>query len=185
MRLFIAINLSSKTRGAIQNALDDFPVENPPWRWVSPDNWHLTLKFLGEIEAARIDALSVALDNVRARHRSFDMTLGAFGGFPNLRSPRVLFFNVESGASELEDLAHDVDGAVERSLGLARERRHFQAHATVARIKDALPASITAHFARIPALTQAVTRVDSFDLMESRLARTGATYSVVKEFAMP
>jgi 2'-5' RNA ligase len=184
MRLFIAVNLSSKARGAIQNALDDFPVENPPWRWVTPDNWHLTLKFLGEIETARIDALSVALDNVRARHRSFDMTLGAFGGFPNLRSPRVLYFNVESGSSELEDLAHDVDGAVEKALGLARERRGFQAHATVARVKDALPASITSRFAAVPALTEAVTHVDSFDLIESRLARTGATYSVLKEFAL-
>jgi RNA 2',3'-cyclic 3'-phosphodiesterase len=184
MRLFIAVNLSAKARGAIQNALDDFPV-NPPWRWIAPENWHLTLKFLGDTEPARIDTLNAALENVCARHLSFDMTLGAFGGFPNLRSPRVLFFKVEDGASELEDLAHDVDGAVERSLGLARERRHFQAHATVARVKDALPASFAAHFARVPALTQAVTRVDSFDLVESRLARTGAVYSVVKEFAMP
>jgi 2'-5' RNA ligase len=73
---------------------------------------------------------------------------------------------------------------VEKALGLARERRGFQAHATVARVKDALPASITSRFAAVPALTEAVTHVDSFDLIESRLARTGATYSVLKEFAL-
>jgi 2'-5' RNA ligase len=184
MRLFIAVNLSSKARGAIQNALDDFPVTNPPWRWAAPENWHLTLKFVGETPPARLDALGAALDVVRARHHVFDMTLGAFGGFPNLRSPRVLFFDVEGGASELEDLAHDVDGAVERALGLARERRRFQAHATVARVKDALPASIASRLTTVPALTEAVTRVHSFDVMESRLQRTGAVYSVVKEFAL-
>jgi len=48
MRLFIAVNLSLQAREAIQAAIDTFPVSNPPWRWVSPDNWHLTLKFLGE-----------------------------------------------------------------------------------------------------------------------------------------
>ncbi len=184
MRLFIAVNLSSKARGAIQNTLDDFPVSNPPWHWAAPENWHLTLKFLGETETARVTALCAALGDVSARHHAFEMILGAFGGFPNLRSPRVLFFDVERGASELEDLAHDIDGTVEKTLGLPRERRSFHAHATVARVKDPLPASISSRLATVPGLTDAVTRVDSFELMESRLQRTGAAYSVVKEFAL-
>jgi len=184
MRLFIAVNLSTDARDAIQNALDNFPVTNPPWRWVSPDNWHLTLKFLGETNAAQVDALNAALGEVARRHHGFDMTLGAFGGFPNLRNPRVLFYDVERGAAELRQLAKDVDVAVENVLGLARETRAYQAHATVARVKDPLSPEIVARFARVTPLTEAVTRVGSFRLMESRLARTGATYSVVKEFAL-
>jgi 2'-5' RNA ligase len=184
MRLFIAVNFSTDARDAIQNALDNFPVMNPPWRWVSPDNWHLTLKFLGEIDAARLDSLAHALGGVARGHQSFDMTLGAFGGFPNLRNPRVLFYNVERGAAELESLAAHVDAAAVRTLGLAPETRRFQAHATIARVKDRLSPDILARFARVSPLTEAVTRVDSFHLMESRLARTGATYSGVKEFAL-
>jgi 2'-5' RNA ligase len=184
MRLFVAVNLSPEARAAIQSALDHFPVENPPWRWVSPDNWHLTLKFIGETETARLNALCSALDEASARNREFTMTLGAFGGFPNLRNPRVLFYDVERGAKELEALAHDVDVAVERAVGLQLERRRLVAHATVARVKDALSPDVSARFARVPPLTDAVTSVDRFDLMESRLARTGATYSVVKEFAL-
>ena len=184
MRLFVAVNLSPAAREAIQSALDDFPIKNPPWRWVSPDNWHLTLKFLGEIPAAQLDPLQVALQNVARRHHSFEMKLGTFGGFPSLRNPRVLFYNIDNGASELEALANDVDAAVEKAIGLERDRRRFQAHVTVARVKDALSPDIVERFPRVPALTQAVTRVDKFELMESRLARTGATYSVVKEFAL-
>jgi len=112
------------------------------------------------------------------------MTLGKFGGFPNLRNPRVLFYNIEQGAVELGGLANDVDAAVEKAIGLERDRRRFQAHVTVARVKDALSPDIVERFPRVPALTEAVTRVDKFELMESRLARTGATYSVVKEFAL-
>jgi RNA 2',3'-cyclic 3'-phosphodiesterase len=185
MRLFIAVNLSFEARDAIQTAIDNFPIQNPPWRWVSPDNWHLTLKFLGDTPAAQLDALNAALHDVARRHRAFEMTLGSFGGFPNLRNPRVLFYNVDSGGKELEALANDVDVAVARAVGLQREQRRFVAHSTVARLKEPLPAAISTRLTTVPALPGAVTHVHTFELMESRLARTGATYSVVKEFALP
>lgn len=184
MRLFVAVKLSPEAREAIQAAIDDFPVKNPPWRWVSPDNWHLTLKFLGEGHAAQLDSLHAALHEVARRHAAFEMTLGAFGGFPNLRNPRVLFYNIEQGAKELEALANDVDAAVEKAIGLERERRRFHAHATVARIKDPLPSSVLSSLPAVPRLSGARSGVHNFELMESRLARTGATYSVVKEFAL-
>lgn len=184
MRLFIAVNLSLEAREAIQSAIDEFSIQNPPWRWVSPDNWHLTLKFLGDAHAAQLDPLHAALGDVARRHRAFEMTLGAFGGFPNLRNPRVLFYDVEQGAKELEALANDVDAAVERALGLERESRRFQAHVTVARVKGPLLAPVASRLEAVPPLTGSRSGVHSFELMESRLARTGATYSVVKEFAL-
>lgn len=184
MRLFIAVNLSLEAREAIQSALDEIPIKNPPWRWVGPDNWHLTLKFLGEIPDARLEALNAALNDVARRHRAFEMTLGAFGGFPNLRNPRVLFYDVEQGTKELGALADDVDVAVERAVGLQRERRRFVAHVTVARVKEALSPAVATCCARVSPLSGAGSGVYRFELMESRLARTGATYSVVKEFAL-
>ncbi|HXV14945.1 MAG TPA: RNA 2',3'-cyclic phosphodiesterase, partial [Candidatus Krumholzibacteria bacterium] len=66
-----------------------------------------------------------------------------------------------------------------------REARDFHAHATVARVKEPLPPSLTDALASVPPLSHPVTRVSSFDLMESRLGRTGASYSVVKRFALP
>lgn len=184
MRLFVAVNLSPDARDAIRSAIDAFPVRNPPWRWVGPENWHLTLKFLGERHAAQIDPLNAALCEVARRHHGFDMAMGAFGGFPSLRHPRVLFYNVERGAADLVHLARDVDIAVEAAIGLAPEGRGFHSHVTVARIKDRLSPDVVARFARVSPLTEAVTRVSSFDLVESRLQRTGAVYSVVKEFAL-
>lgn len=184
MRLFIAVNLSTEARDAIQTALDHFPVKDPPWRWVGPENWHLTIKFLGEVDTARAVLLAPALEQVARGHRAFDMTLGGFGGFPNLRQPRVLFYNVERGAEQLKRLAHDVDVALEAVIDLPAERRPFHAHATVARVKDRLPPDISSRLALVPALTAPVTHVDRFDLVESRLRRTGAVYSVVKEFAL-
>ena len=184
MRLFVAVNLPAPVRDRIQAGIDRFPVADPPWRWVGPDNWHLTLKFLGETRPEQLDALITALHPVATRHAAFELALGSFGGFPTLRAPRVLFYQIERGARELERLAHDIDLAVQHSTGLALETRRFHAHATVARVKDRLSPDVTSQLARVPALTDAVTRVVGFKLMESRLQRTGAVYSVVKEFAL-
>jgi len=184
VRLFVAAELAPAVRDRIRAALDDFPVTPPPWRWSAPDTWHITLKFIGETPpeavAKALDALSV----VASRHAPFDLVLGPFGGFPNLRAPRVLFFGADAGADACAALAREVDAALFDAVGVARETRGFHAHATVARVKDRLAPAVAARLTRVPALTQAATRVDRFVLMESRLRPAGAEYSVVKEFAL-
>lgn len=185
MRLFVAVNFDDRVRGAIRAALDDFPVKDPPWRWASPETWHVTLKFLGDTEEGDVAEVVAALEPVRTRHVSFHVALGKFGAFPNLRAPRVLFYGVETGWEELAALAEDVDRALEAAIGSQRETRRFHAHATVARIKEPLPRSLTDALASVPPLSHPVSRVSAFDLVESRLGRTGARYSTVKRFALP
>jgi 2'-5' RNA ligase len=89
------------------------------------------------------------------------------------------------GAKPLVALAEDVDRSLEEAIGLDREVRAFHAHATVARIKESLPRALVEQFALVPPLSHPVTRVSAFDLVESRLGRTGARYSMVKRFALP
>lgn len=185
MRLFVAVNFDDTVRDAIDVALARFPVANPPWRWTSRETWHVTLKFLGDTSAADRTRAEEALAVVAARHRAFDLVLGKFGAFPNLRAPRVLFYGTESGAREIAALARDVDEALAHAIGLEREARDFHAHVTVARIKESLPRPVTDALPSVPPLSHPVTRVVGFDLMESRLGRTGAQYSVVKRFALP
>jgi 2'-5' RNA ligase len=185
MRLFVAVNFDDTVRAAIRAVLDDFPVPDPPWRWAAPESWHVTLKFVGEQRESELGTIVSTLDAVRARHAAFHVTLGKFGAFPNLRAPRVLFFDVQMGVQQLTALAQDVDRSLEEAIGLERESRPFHAHATVARIKESLPRPVVERLALVPPLSHPVTRVAAFDLMESRLGRGGATYSVVKKFALP
>jgi RNA 2',3'-cyclic 3'-phosphodiesterase len=184
MRLFVAVHFDDTVRATIRTALDRFPVERPPWRWSSPETWHVTLKFLGETSNDQLERALAALDVVRTHHPAFDATLGRFGGFPDLRSPRVLFYRMEQGAPALAALARAVDAALEAALGLERETRPLHAHVTVARVKTPLPAPVAAMLASVPALVTPVFRVSTFTLTESHLGRTGAQYSVVKLFAL-
>ena len=185
MRLFVAVNFDDIVRGAIRDAIDDFPIANPPWRWAAPETWHVTLKFIGQRHVDELPALLTALDAVRARHRSFYVAFRNFGAFPSLHSPRVLFYDLQSGRAEMAALAADVDEALHDAVALERETRDFHAHATVARLKERLPSTIIDQLSLVPALSHPASRVSSFELMESRLGRTGAHYSVVKKFALP
>ncbi|HHB90334.1 MAG TPA: RNA 2',3'-cyclic phosphodiesterase [Anaerolineae bacterium] len=135
-RLFIAINLPPELLVTLQTAqrrlqrqLAAFPL-----RWSRPEGIHLTLKFLGETETTRIDAITEALARVAARHTAFELPVGGLGMFPNARRPHVLWVGVEDEARRLQKLARDVDRAMAQ-LGWPREKRPFNGHLTLARVK--------------------------------------------------
>lgn len=182
MRLFVAAGLDEGVRGAIAAGIERFPLSDPPWRWVSRDNWHITLKFIGE--ASDAGAIADALTPVAAAHAGFDLALGPFGGFPNLRRPRVLFYDAVEGAAPLSALAADVDAALSEALGLPRETRPFRAHATVARVKRPLDGETATRLASVPPLQGARQRVDAFTLIRSRLGPSGARYEPLLQFAL-
>jgi 2'-5' RNA ligase len=182
MRVFVAAEFSLPVRDAIANGIRHFPVDDPPWRWVAAENWHLTLKFIGD--ATDPAAIGAALEPVAESHAAFDLSLGPFGGFPNLRRPRVFFYDVVDGAEALAALAGDIDAALAATLELPREDRRFRAHATVARIKHPLPAQITDRLVSVPPLENARQRVEAFTLLRSRLGPSGARYEPLLQFTL-
>jgi 2'-5' RNA ligase len=185
MRLFIAVNLGSEIRSLITRAIETFPVDRPPWRWVRPENWHVTLRFLGDVPESDVGSISSGLEQVRNRHGAFRLTMGEFGGFPNLRRPRVLFYRIGEGAESLARLAADIDRVLEDTVGMPPDPKAFRAHVTVARVKSRLPRPVVDKLELVPPLENAAQPVDSFDLMKSELRREGARYEQFKGFALP
>ena len=135
-RLFIAINLPPDLLEALQTAQRHLQrkLAGYPLRWSRPEGIHLTLKFLGETDVARIDVITEALTVVAARHTAFELPVGGLGMFPNARRPNVLWVGVADEARRLRHLAADVDKAVAK-LGWPREKRPFNGHLTLARVK--------------------------------------------------
>jgi 2'-5' RNA ligase len=183
MRLFIAVNLSSEVKQAIREAIASFPVPNPPWRWVKEDAFHITIKFLGETSQDRIPSIIEQMKNACRLHKSFPIRLAHMGGFPNLKKPRVLYYEVVEGRESLSNIAKDINTSLSDGLGIPAENKPFRAHVTVARIKRPLPGEMASRFAQAPVLAAAQT-VRSVDLMRSELRREGARYHLVKEIAL-
>ena len=142
MRLFFAVNFTPEIKQHIRSAIDGLAIANPPWRWVARDNVHVTLKFLGDMEEDRVDALGKCAMAAVGATEVFQIGLGGIGGFPNLKQPRVLFYQLADGADSLTALAATLDGELADGLSIPRERRPFRAHATIARVKDVPPVGV-------------------------------------------
>jgi 2'-5' RNA ligase len=184
MRLFFAVPVSESVKDIVWDAIRSFPVDDPPWRWIPPQNYHLTVKFLGEVDEVLIPSINEAAIRAASRASPFDMVFGGFGGFPSLSKPRVLFYRIEEGAGELESLAGDLERAME-PLGFEREGRRFKAHLTLARVRRPLSGGLRRKLDSVPPLPgSAIQEVDRFLLMRSHLNPKGATYEEIGAFRL-
>jgi len=186
-RLFIAINLPQDLLTALMTTQRQLQrrLAGHPLRWSRPEGIHLTLKFLGDVDPARIPAIAETLNRAAARHAPFELPVGRLGMFPNARRPNVLWVGVRDEGNRLRRLAADVDKAL-ANLGWQREKRPFSGHLTLARVKknannrerQSLGEAVTAlrgyeRLGKIPATT--------IFLMRSQLRPDGARYTEVAE----
>lgn len=184
MRLFIALNLSDGAKEGVYDAARPLREAGLPVRWLDPDTYHLTLKFLGNPHPDLTPRVSEVIDEVGGKNRSFSMEIRAFGAFPTIRRPRVLWAGVEPVLA-LRCLKQDVEWGL-ASLGFSRETSAFHPHITVGRARAETGAGA---FRGLDALVADLDfrhhiDVTSVELMRSHLSRTGARYSVVSSAAL-
>jgi 2'-5' RNA ligase len=184
MRLFFAAEFDPSLRNAVSDAIARSRIANPPWRWVVRENIHVTLKFLGDTPEETVPELVEVVTGACAGMAPFEIVLEGLGGFPNLKRPRVLFYEVTTGARELVGLAERIDTALYDELSIPKEGRPFKAHATVARIKTAISPDLAARLEKAPPVERGFQRVEKVTLMESELHREGAIYRPVKGIAL-
>jgi 2'-5' RNA ligase len=152
--------------------------------WVSPANFHLTVKFLGAVDTDRLPDVERALGDAVAGVPPFDLTLRGLGAFPSAARPRVIWAGTAHGAAELAALAARVERTLS-PLGFPTEERVFSAHVTLGRVRtprrnpklaEALAASASVELLSVP-----VTRLS---LMRSDLSPRGARYSELAGHAL-
>jgi len=184
MRLFFAIELSALVKQAVERAIEAIGVVRPPWRWVATDNFHYTMKFLGEMPEESVTDLVGAAEAACDGIDSFELGLGALGGFPNLKRPRVLFYEATGEVDAMRELASRLDRGLAARLGIAEETRPFRAHLTVARLKHPIAPAIARKLAAAPAPEAPPERVLKLSLMRSQLSPKGAKYHCLKGIAL-
>ncbi len=178
VRTFVAVDLPEEMRARIAEAAQALRGTGGRLAFVDPSQIHVTLAFLGEVEADRLPAVAAALGTVRAR--PFDLAVGPIAG--NSRSsPRTIWCACTDDGS-LAALAGEVAAALE-PLGFPRERRPFRGHATVARVKAFHP-SIPERLAALPREGFGTFTVDRFRLKRSILTPQGAVYSDLAEVVL-
>jgi 2'-5' RNA ligase len=131
VRSFIAIDLSVPVRAALQRLRDEFAQLKCEVRWVRVEGVHVTLKFLGGVEPARLEQIHTALAAAVADRPALRVRARGLGAFPSLRRPRVLWVGLEGDG--LAELAACVERAMS-PLGFEPEKRGFTPHITLGRV---------------------------------------------------
>lgn len=183
IRAFICIRLESaliEELSDLERRLESALPKNVV-RWNSPEQIHLTLKFLGSIPSTAIQNVRAALQSACSEIAPFQLRAEGVGAFPGLRSPRVIWVGLVGDLEILLTLQSQIDSATQRWSEDA-EPRAFQPHLTLARVKAPQQWAIrkigesiqTAKF-----MSQHPWRVEQTFLMQSQLSPRGAVHTVI------
>jgi 2'-5' RNA ligase len=175
IRLFVALTLPE----ALKQRLSLLGGGVPGARWISPEQMHVTVRFIGEVDNAMAADIADALDQVRVP--AFDLRLHGVGQFGD-RKPHSLWAGIEK-AEPLMRLHPKVDGALQR-IGLKPEGRRYVPHITLARLKGSPREAVAEFLNRHALLTSEPFRVDQFTLFSSTLSSEGSRYRAEAVFPL-
>ncbi|MCK4997890.1 MAG: RNA 2',3'-cyclic phosphodiesterase [Anaerohalosphaera sp.] len=185
MRCFIAVEIDpailSEITGIADKMRSETSLTGRDVKWVSEKNMHLTLKFLGDVEADSIDRICNGLKRIAAEHDCFNMAVRNIGSFG--KPPKILWVGIEN-CQPLNRLQKEIENFLS-SEGFPKEKKQFQAHLTLCRIKNqkagrAISRAVT-KYADMVLGTTCVTEVSVY---KSKLTAVGPIYTKIDSFML-
>ncbi len=174
-RLFVAIEIP----GHIKDQLSALQAGVPGARWRPAENFHLTLRFIGEVDRHQERDIKASLAQVEVP--AFDLKLEGTGQFGKDR-PHTLWLGVAQNPALLH-LASKVETAVQRA-GLEPERRKYSPHVTLAYLKNPSVIDLNSYIADHAAFTSEPFSVNEFILYQSRMGKGGSHYIKNEEYPL-
>lgn len=178
-RCFIAIDLPEHVKEILAQLQQSLRVWPARVKWVEQRNFHLTLKFLGEVPSETVQSVENVISEICSRHIRREIFLNGIGAFPNAANPRVLWVGIRDVQKNLTEIWSELENNLAKH-GFDREERQFSPHLTLGRVKE--PAAGLAALIRGLQPVNIVIPVDEIKLMESRLSGKGPEYSCITSF---
>ncbi len=178
--LFIAVDIPDQVKTTLGSIQDVLKPKIRSAKWVKREGMHITIKFLGQCKVSDIQKMDQILDKIAGKIDKFEFTLSSLGVFPSLKRARVLWAGAGEGFREFRELAKATDNNLIK-LGFIPEKRAFNAHITLARIRDPYPidGEILEQAGR--SLSPDPMTAESLVLYESQLSPKGAHYVKLSE----
>jgi 2'-5' RNA ligase len=179
MRLFLAVDVPESVLAAVSAAIEPWRAAFPNVRWVPPENWHITLKFLGATAADRVPWVEEAVGGIASTHRSATVDVRGLGAFPSVERARVLWAGVRDGETGLDALVTDLETGL--APAFRKEMRRFHPHLTVARSEP--PVHLPAPYGETPLATEPFS-IEQVVLFRSRLEGDATRYEPIGSFPL-
>lgn len=181
IRSFVALNIPSQVKEEIGDIIGELKKLSGDVKWVKPQNLHLTLKFLGEVEPVTLEKVYQKVEACAQKTQVFSFSLSGAGLFPNPKRPRVFWTGIKGGERELESLFRCLEGELE-ALGFQKEKRGFSPHLTIGRARTTQ--GMERLVERIKGIEYRSKRIEvsSLFVVKSQLTPQGPIYSPLREF---
>lgn len=175
-RLFVAVDLSEE----IQDQLAEISFGLPDVGWTPPEQLHLTLRFIGEVEGGHFRDIQEALEEVVAH--GFTLTLRGVDYFPVKKDPRILWAGVEKN-EKLTLLRNKIEHIVIEQ-GIEPEGRKFTPHITLGRVHDTPPWRVQRYLEENLNFHSSSMEVTEFHLYSSLLTPKGAIHTLESTYPL-
>jgi len=184
LRSFICIEIPESIKERIGRLQDALRAIDAQVSWTKPSNIHLTLKFLGNVEASRIARVSQSLERAANGMNSFEIDVSGAGCFPSARNPRVLWIGFSYVPEPLRQLYSNIEAELARQ-GFEQEKRKFSPHLTIGRVREPHNSAQLAEALIAGGFESEVFRATKVILMRSDLKPTGAVYTPQSVIPLP
>lgn len=183
LRLFIAVELGSAVRRQVESIQASLRQTTTDFSWVRPENFHLTLKFLGDTPAEKLSSIEQALSLAVSGTEAFEAELRGVGAFPSAARARVIWVGLEPH-EPLVRLAGRLEDELAK-LGFAREARPFAPHVTVGRRRQPRrDEALQRTLGELAGAGGARAGITEAVLMQSQLRPGGSLYTPVGKFPL-
>ena len=184
-RIFIAVELSDIVQGKldkVQNMLRDCSLNI---KWVEQENFHITIKFLGDLSKTQIMEVKDEIETVANNNLPFEIIIDGLGAFPDVEYPKVIWAGIKKNQAQLINVHQAVENKM-IDLGFEAEKHDYTPHITLGRVrkKEKNYELISEKIKKFPFEINAHQIVDTITIMKSKLTPQGPIYSPVAEFEL-
>lgn len=177
MRTFIAFELPGNIITAIREVQESIKSYGFRVRWVRPENIHLTLKFLGNINEAEIEKIGRAILDTVKEYSPILLSAKGIGVFPGVKQPRVIWVGITGQMDSLLKMQKVLDDRLE-AIGFSRENRPFKGHLTLGRVKGKIDSKrLVKAMEDFQGFESEPFTADQIILFKSELKPTGSVYT--------
>jgi 2'-5' RNA ligase len=179
-RTFVAVAASAQIRRGAAELIDQLASAGQDVKWVTADNLHWTLQFLGEVDDTLIPAICERVKTAAAGCPAFQLEARGAGAFPHTGRPRTIWLGAGQGQSAMIDLQAAVESQL-RKLGFRGEKRRFTPHITLGRVRRVTPQEqqLISALEKCGDYDAGSMMVDEVTVYASILGREGASYQVL------
>ena len=134
LRTFIAVETPDDVQAALRRLIAELSTDAAAVRWVRPENVHLTLKFLGDVDETEIHRVCHSARDAAEGSVAFQVPCIGVGAFPSPARPRTVWVGIQDPEGLLDELHRRLEKTL-RPLGFPREKRKYHPHLTLGRLR--------------------------------------------------